>query len=253
MATFTWAGGPSRVVTKSVYLSYIEAPAMRAARNTWCGAILGKSIPVDRSTDDSTERSEWAGMELLTEQMDCRYMDAFYAELDYAARNRLLGERAWQACQSANQLETALDLANYMQCLRGIGGGTVEQDSLFEERGLLLDSHPQTEASPAGNRQPLELPAQITFAGQIRTGFYNNCCLFGRGFTMPFSYLHLTNAVIISDDGGIGTVTVRDIQLDRDVPASLVNQPVNASCNLHSGITGHHALSVYCDGTQIKP
>lgn len=123
------------------------------------------------------------------------------------------------------------------------------------ERTQSLFSDPPASAgtSPPGSPLPVDLPAQMTIAGRIRIGFFSNCCTFGEEYVMPFTYLHLSQTFTVSDEGGIGTVTVRDIQLDQDVAASLVNKPVKASCNLDAGITSHYALSVYCHGTRIEP
>ncbi|MGH9642467.1 MAG: hypothetical protein ACRD3Q_08570 [Terriglobales bacterium] len=291
LLALTASASPSTAVMQSVYFRYIAAPAMRATRSTSCQAIRDRSIPVDRSTDKSTEQSEWAGMELLTEQRDCQYMDAFYAELDYAARNRVLGEGAWQSCLQlapVHELKTALDLAIYMQCLHvarnvdvcqaavmnanpypvtgagagcaqllgannwsqwGLDAGNAEQrtDSLF------VDSNSRAGQLPSGDQSTLQLPTGVTLAGEVRTGFFFNCCLFGMGYNMPYSYLHLPQAVTVSDDF-LGTIPVRDIQLDQDVTGSLVDKSVRVACeSLRSGETGHYALSVYCDGAKIEP
>jgi hypothetical protein len=277
---------PCRAGMPAVYVRDIAAPSMRVARSSWCGAIRSKSIPVDRSTEASTEKSEWAGMKLLTEQLDCRYMGAFFAELGYAARHHVLSEGAWQIClrlAPVHKLKTALDLAVYMQCLHVVRGtetcqavrmnvdpnsGTSaacaqllrgndwsqwgEPESRGNPASLFRGDHTPTSVLPRASERILHLPTTVALAGEIRTGFSLNCCLFGVGFMMPFSYLHLSRAVTVSD-WVLGTIPIRDIELDKDVAGVLVEKPVRVTCkSLHSGETTHYALSVYCGGTQIS-
>lgn len=54
-------------------------------------------------------------------------------------------------------------------------------------------------------------------------------------------------------DWDLGTVAVQDIQLDRGVASSEVDEPVRVSCrSLASGETHHYALRVYCWGARIR-
>lgn len=281
------AAPPRAAVMPSVYLYYIAAPTLRATRRTSCGEIRSQSISVDRRTEETTEKSEWAGMRLLTKQMDCRFLGAFYAELRYAAVRHGLGEGAWRSCvrlAPVGHLTTAVALGIYLQCLRMIEGAKACQTARKESRpysvsgnatacanvlrrndwaqwgelkwsgtplSLFHGQQPQTSApSPRGTRV-LHLPTRVKLRGRIRTGFFLNCCLFGMGFVMPFAYLHLPHAVSVSDPF-LGTVAARDIELDRDVAGGLVNKPTEISCgSLQSGVTGHYALSTYCRGTRI--
>lgn len=288
LAAGTATAAPPRVaVMKSVYVQYIATPTLRSARRTSCAEIRSQSIPVDRSTEETTEKSEWAGMRLLTKQMDCRFLSAFYAELRYAAVNHVLGEGAWQSCvrlAPVGHLTTALELGIYLQCLRMIEGAKACQTARKDPRAYSVSGnatacanvlrrndwsqwgepewsgtplslfHGQKARSaasfPRGTRM-LPLPAHVTLPGRIRTGFFLNCCLFGMGFVMPFDYLHLLQAVTVSDQF-LGTVAVRDIQMDRQAAAGLVDKPMEVSCrSLRSGVTGHYALSTYCWGTRI--
>ena len=273
---------------QSVYLRYIAAPTLRAARSVWCAALRGKSIPVDRNTETTTENSEWAGMKLLSKQLDCRYMGALYAELRYAMRHRVLGGDAWRSClriAPVHHLKTALDLAVYVQCLQVIRGTALCQTTRMgagstsgarsgaacmqllrtydwaqwgepESRGtavsLFRGIEPPEAYSRAHGGPLVRLPTRITLVGEIRTGFWLNCCLFGMGFVMPYSYLHLAHAVTISGSL-LGTARIQDIQLDRRVTGPQVDRPVNVTCRrLRSGLTGHYARNVYCSGTQIS-
>lgn len=280
---------PRTAVMQSVYGHDIAAPPLRAARRASCREIRGQSIPVDRSTEETTEKSEWAGMRLLTRQMDCQFLGAFYAELRYAAVNHVLGEGAWRSCLRAapvGHLTTAPELGIYLQCLRLIEGTEACQNAKNDRRPYSVSDNAaacaqmlrrndwsqwgepgwsgtpsslfqgrQREApapSPRGTRV-LHLPTPVTLRGRIRTGFFLNCCLFGRGFMMPFAYLHLLHAVIVADSF-LGTVAARDIELDHDVAGGLIDKPTDVSCgSLQSGVTSHYALSTYCRGTQIHP
>jgi hypothetical protein len=281
------AAPPRAAVMPSVYVHSVAAPTLRAARRTSCGEIRSESIPVDRSTEETTEKSQWAGMRLLTKQMDCRFLGAFYVELRYAAVHHVLGEGAWRSCvrrAPVGHLTTALELGIYLQCLRMIEGAKACQTARKDPRpyfvsgnaaacanvlrrndwsqwgepewsgkplSLFHEQQPQAAApSPRGTRVP-HLPTRVTLRGRIRTGFFLNCCLFGMGFMMPFAYLHLPHAVTVSDQF-LGTVAVRDIELDRDVARGLVDKPTEVSCgSLQSGVTGHYALSTYCWDTRI--
>lgn len=78
-------------VSNPVYFRYIAAPAYRTARAVRCRSLTGQSVPVDRSGEGTTERSQWSGMKLLTRQLDCRYLAALYTELYYAVRHDVLG------------------------------------------------------------------------------------------------------------------------------------------------------------------
>ena len=279
---------PSRAaVMPSVYVHYIAAPPSRAARRASCEEIGSQSIPVDRSTEKTTEQSEWAGMRLLTQQMDCRFMSAFYTELHYATVHHVLGEGAWRSCvrlAPVGHLTTALELGIYLQCLRMIEGTTACQPARKDPRpysvsgnatacaqllrrndwsqwgepewsgtplSLFHEQQPQAAATSLRGTRVLQLPTRITLRGRIRTGFFLNCCLFGMGFIMPFAYLHLPHAITVSDSI-VGTVAVRNIELDRDVAGGRVDKPTELSCgSLQSGMTGHYALSTYCSGTRI--
>lgn len=280
--------GPARAaVTQSVYVHYIAAPRLRAARRTSCGAIRSESIPVDRSTEESTERSEWAGMRLLTQQMDCRFLGAFYAELRYAAVHHVLGEGAWRSCvrlAPVGHLTSALELGVYLQCLRLIEGANACRTARKDPRpysvpgdaaacakvlrrndwsqwgeperrdtplSLFRGRQRQAAAPFPRDTRVLNLPDRVILRGRIHTGFFLNCCLFGMGFVIPFAYLHLPQAVTVSDQS-LGTVAVRDIELDRDVAGGVVDKPTEVSCgSLQSGISGHYALSTYCRDTRI--
>ena len=211
------AAPPRAAVMPSVYLYYIAPPTLRATRRTSCGEIRSQSIPVDRRTEEITEKSQWAGMRLLTKQMDCRFPGAFYAELRYAAVRHGLGEGAWRSCvrlAPMGHLATAVALRIYLQCLRMIEGAKACQTARNEPRpcsvsgnatacanvlrrndwaqwgelkwsdtplSLFHGQQPQTSApSPRGTRV-LHLPTRVTLRGRIRTGFFLNCCLFGMG------------------------------------------------------------------------
>lgn len=278
---------PRAAVMQSVYGHDIAAPPLRAARRASCEELRGQSIPVDRSTEETTERSEWAGMRLLTRQMDCRFLGALYAELRYAAVNRVLGEGAWRSClrvAPVGHLTTAPELGIYLQCLRLIAGTEACQTAKKDPGPYSVSGHaaacaqvlrrndwsqwgePEWSGTPSslfqGRQQQapapsprgmplLRLPTPVTLRGRIRTGFFLNCCLFGMGFIMPFTYLHLPHAVTVADPL-LGTVAVRDIELDHDVTGGLVDKPTEVSCgSLQSGVTSHYALSTYCRGTQI--
>jgi hypothetical protein len=229
-------------------------------------------------------------MELRTQQMDCRDIRAFYAELRFAARQHVIGEGAWQSCLQyapVHRLKSALDLAIYMQCLHTIQGAPVCQAARMDANwysatgpeavcaqlirtrdwsqwgsnvggytgrtlSLFFEPRAPVVALPPGGQPAVNLPAQMNLAGRIRIGFFFNCCTFGEGYLMPFGYLHLPHTITVSDEGGIGTVAVQDIQLDQDVAAALVNKPVNVACTLDAGITAHYALGVYCHGTRIE-
>ena len=274
---------------QSVYLRYIAAPTLRAARSAWCAALRGRSIPVDRATATTTANSEWAGMTLLTKQLDCRYMGALYVELRYAMQHHVLGAGAWQSClrlAPVHHLKTALDLAVYVQCLRVIRGTALcqtmrtgagspagarsgaacmqllrtndwaqwgEPESRGTAASLFRGTEPPQAHSRALGGRSVHLPTRITLGGKIRTGFFLNCCLFGMGFVMPYSYLHLAHAATVSGSF-LGTERIRDIELDRAVTGSQADSPVNVTCrSLGAGITGHYARNVYCSGTQISP
>lgn len=281
------AAPPRAAAMQSVYVNYIAAPSLRSARRTSCGEIRSQSIPVERSTEETTEKSEWAGMRLLTKQMDCRYLGAFYVELRYAAVHHALGEGAWRSCvrlAPVGHLTTALELGIYLQCLRMIEGAKACQTARKDPRpysvsanatacanvlrrndwsqwgepewsgtplSLFHGQQTQAAAPSPGGTWALHLPTRVTLRGKIRTGFFLNCCLFGMGFIMPFAYLHLPHAVTVSDPLLVA-VAVRDIELDRDVAGGLVDKPAKLTCgSLQSGVTGHYALSTFCRGTRI--
>jgi hypothetical protein len=272
-----------------VYLRYITAPPMRAARSSWCAALRGKSMPIDRKTTTTTTNTQWAGMRLLTKQLDCRYMGALYAELRYAMQHGALRAGAWLAClrfAPVHQMKTAVELAVYVQCLQVIRGtpscqtariGAVSPSGARtgaacvqllrthdwsqwgepELRGtavsLFRGTEPPEAHARAHGRRLVHLPTRMTLRGKIRTGFSLNCCLFGMGFMMPYSYVHLTQAITVSNPL-LGSVKLQDIELDRDVTGSQVDRPVSVACRrLAAGITGHYARNVYCWGTQLSP
>ena len=273
-------------VSNPVYVRYIVAPAYRTARAMECRSLAGQSVPVDGSSEGTTERSEWSGMKLLTRQLDCRYLAAFYAELQYAVRHHVLGVGAWHSClrvAPAQKLKTAVGLAVYVQCLRMVRGTracrAVRQDpEPFERTGLAAacaklirtndwsqSGEPEWHGTPrslfaAGSSAPrpahrthpvLHLPARVTLQGTIRTGSFLNCCLFGMGYVMPFSYLHLHRPQPVSD-WWLGKTDIQDIQLAGTAGSAHAGQPVTVSCRqLFSGQTGHFGESVYCSGATI--
>lgn len=276
------AGEPPNPGAQSIYFNHIVNPASRTAREAACDAIRDKSVPVDRSSESSTEKSTQASMELFTEKADCRYMNALYTELNFASLHHVLGEGAWKSCLEfapVHQLKLAVELAIYTQCLHaiessdeckpvrmdtirysasgaqaactqllrmrdwaqwGLSGGDVSERTA----SLFVDSPlpPRTAPSSA----PIaDLPARRVLVGRIRVGFFFNCCTFGMGYMIPFSYLHLEHAITLSDDQA-GTVAVGDVQLDQAATAAIINKAVKVPCTLDSGITGHYALSTYC-------
>ncbi|MGH8297171.1 MAG: hypothetical protein ACRETZ_16985 [Steroidobacteraceae bacterium] len=118
-------------------------------------------------------------------------------------------------------------------------------------RSLFHEDHLQAARLPSSGKVALHLPARVTLRGTIRTGFFLDCCTYGVGYVVPYAYLHLPRAITVSD-WNLGTIPVQDIQLDRRVAGSEVEEPVDVSCrSLASGETHHYALRVYCRGTRI--
>lgn len=278
---------PRAAMVESVYEHHISAPPLRAARIASCGEIRRQSIHLVRSAGETTENSQQRGMQLLTKRLDCRFLSTFYAELRYASMNHVLGEGAWRSClhfAPVGKLTTAMEVAIYIQCLRlvrnttacrtvraastpyatsgygslcakllasqdwsqwGLSGQRSKPESLF--RPLRREA-----IRTSGRLRILHLPTGATLRGVIRTGFFFNCCTFGMGYSMPFSYLHLAHTLTVSGDA-VGTASVRDVQLDRDVGGSLIDRPVVVSCkSVRAGETAHYALRTYCEGTRVQ-
>lgn len=176
-----------------------------------------------------------------------------------------------------------MGLAVYVQCLRMVRGTracrTVRQDpqpfgragptaacaQLIRTNDWSQSGEPDWHGTPrslfaAGSSAPrpahrtrrvLRLPARVTLQDMIRTGSFLNCCVFGMGYVMPFSYLHLRRLQSVFD-GWLGKTEIQDIELAGTAGSVYAGQPVTVSCRqLFSGQTANFGESMYCPGATI--